>query len=49
MKLTHVRNATMIVEVAGKRVLVDPMLGAKHSSMPAPTDAGTHERNLLSI
>ncbi len=47
MKLTHVRNATMIVEVAGKRVLVDPMLGAKHSSMPAPTDAGTHERNPL--
>lgn len=47
MKLTHVRNATMIIEIAGKRVLVDPMLGAKHSSMPAPTDAGTKERNPL--
>ena len=31
MRITQVRNATMLVELAGLRVLVDPMLGAKGS------------------
>jgi len=31
MKITQVRNATMLVEIAGLRVLVDPMLGAQGS------------------
>ncbi len=31
MKITQVRNATLLLEVGGIRVLVDPMLGAKGS------------------
>lgn len=29
MKITQVRNATLLLEVGGTRILVDPMLGAK--------------------
>ncbi|MFJ6678225.1 MBL fold metallo-hydrolase [Microbacterium sp. NPDC091382] len=31
MKITQVRNATLLLEVGGIRILVDPMLGAKAS------------------
>ena len=29
MNITHVRNATLIVEYADNRFLIDPMLGEK--------------------
>lgn len=29
MKIQQIRNATIIIEYAGKRFLVDPMLGGK--------------------
>ncbi|MFE3456631.1 MBL fold metallo-hydrolase [Nocardiopsis aegyptia] len=47
MQLTHVRNATMIIETAEHRILVDPMLGAKGSLSAVPTVADHHERNPL--
>lgn len=34
MIIHHFRNATMLIEVAGKRILVDPMLGPAHSGTP---------------
>lgn len=33
MKITQIRNATLIIEYAGKRFLTDPMLGPKGSSL----------------
>lgn len=47
MKITHVRNATMLVETGGMRILVDPMLGAKGSGMAAPTVVKNKQRNPL--
>ena len=29
MKITQVRNATLVVDYAGRKFLIDPMLGAK--------------------
>ena len=34
MKIQQIRNATIIIEYAGKRILVDPMLGEKGSFTP---------------
>ncbi|BDD06709.1 MBL fold metallo-hydrolase [Aureibacter tunicatorum] len=34
MKLHHLRNATLVIEYKDKVVLVDPMLGAKGTSLP---------------
>lgn len=34
MKIQQIRNATIIIEYAGKRFLVDPMLGEKGSFAP---------------
>ena len=34
MKITQIRNATLIIEYAGKRFLIDPMLGPKGSFPP---------------
>lgn len=34
MKLHHLRSATSVLEVGGRRVLVDPMLGAKGTVAP---------------
>lgn len=34
MRFHHLRNATSVLEVGGKRILIDPMLGAKGSLMP---------------
>lgn len=36
MRITQIRNATIIVEYAGKRFLIDPMLGPKGSFSPYP-------------
>lgn len=36
MNITHIRNATLIVEYADKRFLIDPMLGEKGSFPPFP-------------
>jgi|tagenome__1003787_1003787.scaffolds.fasta_scaffold20500013_2 L-ascorbate metabolism protein UlaG (beta-lactamase superfamily) len=34
MKIHHLRNATIVLEAGGKRILVDPMLGSKGSLPP---------------
>lgn len=47
MKITQVRNATLLVEYAGQRLLVDPMLGPKGAWFAAPTSVDNHERNPL--
>ncbi len=47
MQITHVRNATMLIEAGGMRILVDPMLGAKGSGAAAPTVADNKSRNPL--
>lgn len=47
MKMTHVRNATAVLEVAGKTVLVDPMLGARGSIESFPSETGNTSRNPL--
>lgn len=47
MHITQVRNATMLIQAAGKRILVDPMLGAKGSFGAAPTTADNKQRNPL--
>lgn len=44
MKITQIRNATLIIEYAGKRFLIDPMLGAKGSFLPYPF-AGNWNKN----
>jgi len=46
MKITQIRNATVIIEFGGKRFLVDPMLGAKGSFAPFPL-TGNKLRNPL--
>jgi L-ascorbate metabolism protein UlaG (beta-lactamase superfamily) len=43
MKITQVRNATLIVDYAGKKFLIDPMLGAKGTY---PAFAGTPNGHL---
>lgn len=45
MKLTLVRNATMMLEFDGARVLVDPMLGARGSLDPFPSATGDDSRD----
>lgn len=37
MKISHIRNATMVIETDGKVILVDPMLGAKGTVGPTFT------------
>ena len=46
MKITQIRNATVIIEYGGKRFLVDPMLGAKGTFAPFPM-TGNKLRNPL--
>ena len=43
MNLKQIRNATMIIEYANKRFLIDPMLGDKGIYPPFP---GTHNQHL---
>lgn len=48
MKIHHIRNATIIVEYAGKKILVDPMLSDK-GTLPAfiPSKTWSFKRNPL--
>lgn len=46
MEITHVRHATLIVEVGGKTLLVDPMLGPAES-MPPIQNSPNDRRNPL--
>ena len=43
MKIKQIRNATMIISYAGKKFLIDPMLGEKGMYPPFP---GTHNQHL---
>jgi L-ascorbate metabolism protein UlaG (beta-lactamase superfamily) len=47
MKITQVRNATLIVEYAGKRLLVDPMLAEKGAYPGFPGTPNSHRSNPL--
>ncbi|MGX1769485.1 hypothetical protein ACWIE7_14445 [Dietzia sp. NPDC055343] len=47
MQLTLIRNATLLLDAGGARVLVDPMLGARGSLDPFATPTGNTERNPL--
>ena len=47
MKIQQIRNATIIIEYAGKRFLVDPMLGKKGSFAPFPFSHHQELRNPL--
>lgn len=47
MNIQQVRNATIIVEYGGKKILVDPMLGKKGSMPPFPFSRNQHLRNPL--
>lgn len=47
MKLTQVRNATMLLQYDEVTVLIDPMLGAKGSIDPFPGPHGNPARNPL--
>ena len=37
MKISHLRNATLVIETADKVILVDPMLGKKGTAGPTFT------------
>jgi len=39
MRIQQIRNATIVVEYAGKKMLVDPMLSKKGALAPAPMPA----------
>ncbi|EHW2068271.1 MBL fold metallo-hydrolase, partial [Salmonella enterica subsp. enterica serovar Havana] len=45
MKLTQIRNATLVLEYAGKRFLIDPMLAEKEAWPGFPGTARSHLRN----
>lgn len=45
MKITQIRNATLIVEYAGKRFLVDPMLAPKDTYPGFPGTPNSHLKN----
>jgi L-ascorbate metabolism protein UlaG (beta-lactamase superfamily) len=47
MKITQMRNATVIVEFGAHRILVDPMLAARHSLPPLRLFDGQRLRNPL--
>ncbi|MCF2587114.1 MBL fold metallo-hydrolase [Brevibacterium sp. UCMA 11752] len=47
MKMTQVRNATMVMSYDDATVLIDPMLGAKGSMPPFPCATGDTSRNPL--
>lgn len=47
MEITQVRNATLIVEFAGTRFLVDPMLAEQGAQPPFPATPNEHLRNPL--
>ncbi|MFD0465906.1 MBL fold metallo-hydrolase [Microvirga aerilata] len=45
MKITQVRNATLIIEYAGKKILVDPMLAEKGAYPGFEGTANSDKRN----
>ncbi|MGK9118305.1 MBL fold metallo-hydrolase [Olivibacter jilunii] len=45
MKITQIRNATLIVEYAGKKILVDPMLSPKGILPPFPNPLSGDNRS----
>lgn len=47
MKITHLRNATSIIEYANKKFLIDPMLGEKGSFPPFPNSPRQELNNPL--
>ena len=47
MNITHVRNATLVVEYANKTILIDPMLGEKGSFPPFPNAPRDDQNNPL--
>lgn len=47
MKLTQIRNATLVLEYAGTRFLIDPMLADKEAWDGFPGTARSHLRNPL--
>jgi L-ascorbate metabolism protein UlaG (beta-lactamase superfamily) len=47
MKITQVRNATLLIDYAGTRFLVDPMLAPKGSYPAFEGTANSHLRNPL--
>lgn len=47
MNIQQIRNATIIIEYGGKRILVDPMLGVKGCMPPFPFSRNQHQRNPL--
>ena len=47
MNITHIRNATQIIEYAGKKFLIDPMLADKGAWPGFPGTARSELRNPL--
>lgn len=47
MKITQIRNATLIVDFGGRRFLVDPMLNDEGTSAGFPGSANSERRNPL--
>ena len=47
MHITQVRNATLLIDYAGTRFLIDPMLSAKDSLPGFEGTANSHLRNPL--
>ncbi|MED3918088.1 MBL fold metallo-hydrolase [Priestia aryabhattai] len=47
MKITHIRNATLLVEYGGKTFLIDPMLAEKGTYPPFPNSTRQDQNNPL--
>ncbi|UNT71687.1 MBL fold metallo-hydrolase (plasmid) [Bacillus sp. N447-1] len=47
MKITQIRNATIVVEYAGKKFLIDPMLAEKGTYPPFPNSPRQDQNNPL--
>ena len=47
MNIQQIRNATIIVEYGGKKILIDPMLGKKGCMQPFPFSRNQHLHNPL--
>lgn len=47
MKIKHIRNATLLVEYVGRKILVDPMLAEKGTYPPLPDSPRQDQNNPL--
>lgn len=47
MKIQHIRNATLVIEYAGKKFLIDPFLSPKGTYPPFPNSTRQDEKNPL--